>query len=475
MPTNAADGMEMTRLLDENEQLRTALESSLEENTRTIEDRDRLLRRVAVLARELQAMNTVQTPALSNETAQPTGETEKQSQTEEELRVAFEELQVLAEELEVANTGLQRANDDLEQRVQDRTRELTLANADLRRSELRLSTLVEGIPQMVWRSLDGGQWTWCSPQWSDLTGLTAEASLHMGWLGAFHPDDRPVARDAWTRAQASGELSFEGRICDDERQRYRHFQTRAIPLRAPDGSVVEWLGTCTDVDDLMRLQAQQSVLVAELQHRTRNLMAVIHAVTLRTIRGSRTLDDFRRKIDDRMAALSRAQGLLSRRGSQRVAFDTLLREELVAHVDLDSEGTASRVSLCGPGDIPLHTSQVQTFALALHELATNAVKYGALSVPSGVLDVQWALGHSDDGTSSLHVDWRESGVPNMPEPGAAPRGGGYGRELIERALPYQRGASTSYRFTSDGLHCTIDLEVPSGETLMETDHARTPA
>lgn len=466
------------KLLDENEQLKTELESSLYENARLIDDRDRLLRRVTALARELQSTSSIKLAQASDRaddrTAEAPTET-KLSETEEELRVAFEELQVLTEELEVTNNELQRANEELEERVRSRTRELTALNAELRRSDLRMSTLIEGIPQLVWRSGDHGRWTWCSPQWTDFTGETSAMSQGLGWLDALHPDDRTAALAAWDKAEIVGDLSFEARICHKAHGKYRHFQTRAMPVRTADGVVLEWLGTCTDVHDIMRLREQQNVLVDELQHRTRNLMAVVHAVTIRTIKGSRTLEDFRRCIDDRMSALSRVQSLLSRRGSQRISFDTLLRAELSAHVDLEGSSSALKILLCGPQDVPLQTSLVQTLALALHELATNAVKYGALSVPSGMLKVAWHTAQSDGSKVRLLVDWHESGVPDIPKPGASPRGGGYGRELIERALPYQLGAKTSYAFTNDGVRCTIEVDVPDDDVRLETNGARTLA
>ncbi|WP_242095746.1 HWE histidine kinase domain-containing protein [Sphingomonas sp. CROZ-RG-20F-R02-07] len=468
---------ERSRLLDENEQLRTSLESALEENSRTVEDRDRLLRRVTVLARELQAANTAQgvLAAATSAPGRSTDESEfKQSQAHEELQVAFEGLQVLSEELEVANTNLERANEDLEGRIQARTREITATNAALRRTELRLTTLIEGMPQLVWRAADGGEWTWASSQWTGYTGLSDEDSRGMGWLEAFHPDDRQAALDAWSRAEKHDGLSFEARLCQAGKG-YRHFQTRATPVRTPDGAVLEWLGTSTDVDDIIRLQEQQSVLMNELQHRTRNLMAVVQAVMLRTLRGSSSLEEFRRCIDDRMSALARVQGLLSRRGAHRVAFDALLREELGAHLDLDADGNAPQMTLSGPRGVPLESSLVQTFALALHELATNAAKYGALATPAGHLTVRWEVVANDKGEAQLHVDWRETGVADLPAPGDKPRGGGYGRELIERALPYQMGAKTSFAFTGDGVHCTIRVDVPRDSTRREAHHVRTPA
>jgi two-component system CheB/CheR fusion protein len=463
---------ESQRLLDENEQLRTALESSLDENTRITEDRDRLLRRVAVLARELQAANSAYARVRETVVTPPadTEEELRRSQTDEELRVAFEELQVLTEELEVANTSLHKVNAELEARVADRTRDLMDVNAALRRSEARLSTLIEGMPQLVWRAVDGGRWTWASPQWQDYTGQTDEQSRDIGWLDAFHPDDRDGARAAWYAATAEDGFDFEGRICHARKHGYRHFRTRASPVRAADGTIVEWLGTSTDVDDLIRLQEQQSVLVAELQHRTRNLMAVVQAVMLRTIKGSRSLDDFRRCISDRLEALARVQGLLSRRDTgTRISFDALLHDEFSAHLDLDAQGNAAQVSTEGPAGIPLQSSSVQTLALAIHELMTNAVKYGALASDAGHLVVQWQVVQRGE-RPRLLIDWRETGVRDVPAPDAAPRGGGYGRELIERALPYQLGALTSYAFTVDGIHCTVEVDIPPDRTTKETLH-----
>jgi PAS domain S-box-containing protein len=461
---------ENTRLLDENEQLRTALESALDENGRLVEDRDRLRSRVVTLAREIQAANALykRDPEPVREWAADKDAAEaKHSQTEEELRVAFEELQVLAEELELANSGLLRANDELEARVNDRTREIAATSAELGRSELRFRTLVEGMPQLVWRAVGEGEWTWSSPQWIDFTGQSVDQSSDKGWLDAFHPDDRDIARAAWAGAEDNGHVTFEARI-RNAAGRYRHFQTRAAAVHASNGDILEWLGTCTDVDDLLRLQERQSILVGELQHRTRNLMTVVQSVTLRTIKGSRSLDEFRSQIDARMQALARVQGVLSRRDAgTRIAFDTLLREELSAHFPLDSNGNGAQVETEGPTGIPLQSSLVQTFALALHELATNTVKYGALATPEGRLSVRWWEVHLEDGMPRLHMDWRESGVTDMPDKAAAPRGSGYGRELIERALPYQLGARTSYDFTADGVHCTIEVDIPRHEAGSE--------
>ncbi|ATI79859.1 PAS domain-containing protein [Sphingobium yanoikuyae] len=332
---------------------------------------------------------------------------------------------------------------------------------ELRDAEQRLTTLMEGIPQLVWRAADRGKWAWSSPQWSDFTGLSFEESLDFGWLAALHPDERGHARQIWEVATRSGQLEMEGRICHAASREYRWFRTRATPVRNDAGDIVEWLGTSTDVHDLRELQERQQVLVAELQHRTRNLMGVVRSTSRRTAEASTDILDFQRRFNDRLEALARVQGLLSRLNeTDRISFDELVRSELLA-----MDGAANNVTLKGPTGIRLRSSMVQTLAMALHELATNAVKYGALSQPGAHLSVEWSVASPDRrGRPRLHIDWRESGV-TMPDTTSGPRAGGQGRELIEEALPYQLDAETSLEFGPDGIHCTITIPVSqSNET-----------
>ncbi len=338
----------------------------------------------------------------------------------------------------------------------------TLLRAAILRSRLsdgRLQTLIEGIPQLVWRADPDGGWTWASPQWENLTGLTAEASSGDGWLEALHPDDRSAAIQAWSGAASTLNLNFDCRIRDAATSEYSWFQTRAVPVQMPDGTVLEWLGTCTDVNDLRELQGRQIVLVGELQHRTRNLMAVIRSMCEATARSSQDYSEFRAKFVIRLDAMARAQGLLSRlQGEDRVTFDELLEAELTA---LHGDETPSKVILSGPRGVRLRSSAVQTIAMALHELTTNALKHGALSQERAKLEVSWVLEPGDDtgiveAEPWLRIDWRERGVQMNPDYDARV---GHGRELIECALPFQLGAQTKYELGPDGVSCTIWIHV----------------
>lgn len=322
-------------------------------------------------------------------------------------------------------------------------------------SQTRFKTLALGISQLVWCARNNGDWTWASPQWTQFTGQTAADSLGSGWLGPVHPDDRSTTLQAWEKASETGHFISEHRIREGDTGIYRYFQTRATPVRDEAGDILEWLGTSTDIQNLRELQDRQSILVAELQHRTRNLLAVVSSIFIRTRKSSVSTDELALAFEDRLVALARVQGLLSRLNEgERIAFDALIRGELHALGVIDAAGQGDQVSLQGQSGILLRSSTVQTFALALHELATNATKYGAFAQQGGRLSVTWHL-QQGEGSPRLKIIWSETGVHNQVDD----TGKGYGRELIERALPYQLGAETHYMLKEDGLVCTIELPV----------------
>ncbi len=346
------------------------------------------------------------------------------------------------------------------------------AEQAVRESQERLHSLVEGLTPLVWRAVKLGKWTWASRQWKEYTGQAEEHSLGDGWLAPLHPDDRALALDAWNGADEHDGFEVEYRIRRASDGAYRWFQTRATPIRDENRTIIEWIGASTDINDLRELQERQGVLVAELQHRTRNLIGIVRQMAQKTAQGSVSLDDFRQRFRDRLDALARVQGLLSRLiEHDRVTFDELILTELAAH-GVDPGQDDGRLILDGPKGIRLRSGTVQTLAMALHELATNAVKYGALGQPDAKLAIRWWIeaeqGTAPDAPPWLHIDWRESGV-TMPPAGQSPRGGGQGRELIERALPYQLGAHTTYVLENDGAHCIISMPASASNRRTEAE------
>lgn len=328
------------------------------------------------------------------------------------------------------------------------------AHEELRESEARFRMLATNIPQLVFRSRATGERTWGSPQWEIYAGLPDADSREFGWLEAVHPEDRRGTVDAWRSAQATLAYDVEHRIRRAADGEYRWHQTRARPIQdeSPDSS--EWVGTSTDIHELRGLQDRQEILLVELQHRTRNLLAIVQAMARQTLRTSSSPELFTTQFEGRLRALSRVQGLLARTNHEKAELREIVDSELAAF-----EEAGDKVTIEGPA-VELSPVPAQAFTLAVHELATNAVKYGAIGKRAGRLTVSWRVEEEEPGRRVVVFDWRETGVP-IPEP---VRRKGYGTQLIERALPYQLQARTRLEFLADGVHCSIRVDMPPAET-----------
>ena len=337
-----------------------------------------------------------------------------------------------------------RNGDGFVKMMRDRTAQ-HCGEIELRESEERFRMLATTIPQLVFRSRQDGARTWGSPQWVVYAGLSDADSRGFGWLDAIHPDDRELTRHRWHDAQASGEYYVEHRIRRASDSQYRWHQTRAKPV---GNSSSEWVGTSADVHEMRALQDRQQILLHELQHRTRNLLSLVQAIARRTSKSTSSLAEFSRQFESRLGALSRVQAVLVQTDNGPIDLEQIVKAELDAH----GAGETARIE---GASVQLPPNAAQALALALHELTTNAVKYGALHQPSGKLSIKWQLRHQQK-EDHLLLDWRETGVL-MPDGSGAPQRSGYGRELIERALPYQLNATTKLQFMDDGIRCTIEL------------------
>ena len=330
---------------------------------------------------------------------------------------------------------------------------------EFRETEQRFRTLVEGIPQLVWRAIDGGEWTWASPQWTQCTGQKAAEYVDWGWLTAVHPADRNAAREAWARALDDGGFEVEYRIRRQIDAEYRWFQTRATPVRDQTGVITEWLGTSTDVHELRGLQELQKTLLAELQHRVRNILAVTRSIVSRSDNGERDTKEYVQHLLGRISALARTQVLLTRKAGAGVDLKGLIRDELLAQV-----ADESPFALDGP-DVKLSAKATEVLTLAVHELATNATKYGAFSRASGRLTVRWQIEERDH-QIWLSLDWLESGVPIVD---AFPRRRGFGAELVSRRIPYELKGHGSLELKPGGLVSHIEFPLVPGDSILQTD------
>jgi PAS domain S-box-containing protein len=282
-----------------------------------------------------------------------------------------------------------------------------------------------------------------------------------GCFGLVHPEDRRRVTGVY-EAMLAGDspCEIENRLIDPTTGKTVWVQWTGRLIREKGRAKLVGITRNITAQKNAELALRESekrlhVLVAELQHRTRNLISVVGATVQTTLKTSKTFDDFKASFQDRIEALGRVQGLLFRmKEDDRVTFDELIETELSAQsIRVGDDGP---VTLDGPKGVPLRSRTVQTLAMVLHELSTNAIKYGALKGSNGHLAVRWRLQNvEEDGKAWLKLDWKESGVKMPPFPHRT----GQGRELIERALPYQFDAQTTFVMEADGVHCTISLPV----------------
>ena len=328
------------------------------------------------------------------------------------------------------------------------------AEAALRASEERFRQFAEASTDVIWiLNAQSQQLEYRSPIFERVFGETRDNALGdddlKAWLELVVPEDRERALASIVRVLSGERVTSEYRFkrpCDGE---IRWLRSAGFPLLDGAGRVQRIGGICRDITEQKATAERMEVMVAELQHRTRNLMAVVRSIIAQTLAASEDLNAFKTRIDERLIALSRVQSLLSRSEQEPITIGALVRLELDA---LGRNVLLDRVEVSGPA-VRIRNSTVQVLALGLHELATNARKYGALSTDQGRLRVGWRV-EQIDGDPCLLLSWIEERAVGV----AVKRDRrGYGRELIERALPYSLNAETRYELDDAGLRCTIAL------------------
>jgi two-component system CheB/CheR fusion protein len=198
------------------------------------------------------------------------------------------------------------------------------------------------------------------------------------------------------------------------------------------------------------------LLLAELQHSVRNTLAVIRSIARRTAQTSDSVDDYAMHLEGRIDAFARVQSAVTRDPLSGVDLEYLIAEELDAHRGREGEQVAV---IDGP-PVKLKPKAAESLGLAIHELATNAVKYGALSVPAGRISVVWRIEQGGE-DPLLVLEWTETGVDVAD---GEPKRRGFGMELLERTIAYELKAAAELTFTPRGLICV--LRVPLSDRVV---------
>jgi len=349
--------------------------------------------------------------------------------------------------------GEERGNDATSDADRLRTAEAELAATveALSQSEARFKAIADSMPQMVWSTLPDGFHDWYNARWYEFTGVPDGSTDGEAWNGMFHPEDQDRAWARWRHSLETGEpYEIEYRLRRHDGV-YRWTLGRAMPIRDDDGRITRWFGTCTDIDDLKRMEHAKDLLSQELSHRIKNIFAVVSALVALSARQHPEARAFATSLRTRINALARAHEFVrphtesSRPTVGSMTLHTFLNALFAAYLS-DAGEARIRVS----GDDTVFDDQAATsVALLFHELATNASKYGALSREEGEVALTTAL--VDD---RYYFHWVERGGPPIA---AEPERRGFGSSLAQLSVEGQLGGRLSHDWNAGGLKVFVDI------------------
>ena len=197
------------------------------------------------------------------------------------------------------------------------------------------------------------------------------------------------------------------------------------------------------------------LLLAELQHRVRNILFVVRSVFTRTVETGESLEEVANHFRGRLDALARTQAVVAQNSRGVVDLEAMIRDELLSVGARDGPN----LSITGP-DVELTSEAAESLGLVIHELTTNSIKYGALRHSGAKLKIRWSLDPDEAGAPHLVFNWVETGVSLVADEAGR---GGFGTELITQALPYRLGAETSFEVRSGGVRCLLDVPMPAAQ------------
>ena len=349
---------------------------------------------------------------------------------------------------------LEQLSNELEIRIAERTAELETSNARLMQSE-ELRTLALAAGQMgtwTWDAVSG-LLTWDEGQYRIFGVDPDDFAVTIGNVRALvHPEDWDHLREAWWQVnEHTQSLQTEFRVLRPSGELRWCIGTAAAGVVSSE--VVRVSGVTVDITDRKEAEERQALLAREVDHRARNLLAVVQSI-VRLTRAS-SIDGYVAAVEGRIGALARAHALLSDARWQGADFGKLVEEEITPYRTTERD----KIVVTG-AKVVLEPAIAQALTLALHELATNAAKYGSLSAPAGWVRLTWEIR-----SGNLVLDWLEIGGPPVEPPLTK----GYGSEVISASIERQLDGAVTFDWGRDGLHCT--LSVPLDGKLKPAERA----
>jgi PAS domain S-box-containing protein len=342
----------------------------------------------------------------------------------------------------------------VEKALEFKTQELFEANRRLHNEQTLYRSALAAGRMGTWETDLVAKTRLWTPEGMALFGITLPGGRgHVGgaqdeYWSALHPDDRYLMRKFHELADNQDSFTSEYRVVwPDGTTLWLRGHGRVV-ARTPDGKAHRMVSIVADVTERKAAEDHAQFLMHELSHRSKNLLAVIQSISRRTARTTTTMEEFESRFGRRLQGLAASHDVLVRNSWQGAPLADLMRQQLMPFMDIQS----SRVELTGP-DIVVTAEATQAIGLAIHELATNAIKYGALSVPAGKVKISWAFDSESLASRELLLKWVEQGGPRVVPPSR----NGFGHlvigEMIERSL----NAKVALEFVPHGLEWSISI------------------
>jgi two-component sensor histidine kinase len=269
------------------------------------------------------------------------------------------------------------------------------------------------------------------------------------WVGSGNVAAKQAVEDA-----AAGKAAhFVGDACT-AKGNSKFWDVQVIPIFGSDGKPSHLLSISKDITDITDAQTRQELLAGELQHRIKNTLAMVSAIARQTLKGE-DIADRRDAFTGRLQALSDANDLITTRTWQSAPMRSVIESALTPHLS-----SPDRLSISGQ-HIELTAKQALSIALSIHELATNATKYGALSGNAGTIDIHWSLdGGCENDNKAFKLVWRETGGPEV----AQPLSQGFGSKLVSRVLSADFNGTVTVEYLPGGIVCSMEAPNPLNNT-----------
>ncbi len=359
------------------------------------------------------------------------------------------EIRLLADVLADASLRIRTREEERDRALAETRRGLS----DLRESEARFRHMADSAPALIWMTDEASNVTFANMHFDHLFGMPAAELEDEGWKRIIYPDDLETFSAAFNEAfEARAPFRTEVRVIDGEGT-VRWLRCEGVPRLNDAGTFLGYTGCNVDITDAKLAEEHLILLIHELNHRVKNTLATVQSIagqSLRRLEGEEA-SAARAAFEARLLALARVHDVLTRESWEGAELGTVVADAIRP---LDVAEGRSRFNVSGPA-LRLPPRLALSIAMALHELGTNAVKYGALSREGGTVAIAWSV-QREEGETRLFLRWTETGGPPVTQPTRT----GFGSRLIERSLARELAGEVQLLFAPTGVVCTIEAPVP---------------